>query len=382
MDQCECIMINRFLSTRIKANLKKGQVCLLFGARRTGKTTLMNYISKSLPAKKVLQLNGEDYEVASILSSQKQETFKSLLTGYDYLFIDEAQNIPNIGQNLKLIVDTQPYVAVLATGSASFDLKNKTGEPLTGRSRVFTLFPFSTSEINGTYLDALRAFPEQLVFGNYPQVILENSIKEKRLLLENIRNGYLLKDILQLENLKDSLFVLNLLKLIAFQIGNDISYNELSRNLNTTVKTIKRYLEILEKAFVIFSLPGFSRNLRKEISKTPRYYFWDNGIRNVLVSNFNTLETRDDVGKLWENYCISERLKKQTYLETFSAFHFWRTYDRQEIDLIELTDGYLKAFEFKWGEKEAKIPKAFKDSYPNATFQTINRQNFFDFLKL
>jgi len=357
-------------------------VTVLFGARRTGKTTLMNFITDSLSTKKILVLNGEDYETAGILSSGRQEVLKNLMVGYNYLFIDEAQNIPNIGQNLKLLVDTQPHVVVFATGSSSFDLKNKIGEPLTGRSRFFTLHPFSMCEINDDYISAIKTLNTSLVYGSYPQVFLAPDLKEKRHLLENIRNGYLLKDILQLENLKDSLFVMNLLKLIAFQIGNDLSYNELAKNLNTTVKTIQRYLEILEKAFVIFRLPGFSRNLRKEISKTPRFFFWDNGIRNVVISNFNSVEMRDDVGRLWENYCISERLKKQMYLDTFSNSYFWRTYDQQEIDMIEEIDGKISAYEFKLGDKEVKAPKAFRVHYPDASFQTINRSNFFNFLNM
>ncbi len=375
-------MIKRYLAGQLKANLKKGNVTVLFGARRTGKTTLMNEISESLSDSKILILNGEDYDVANVLSSRKTETLRNLVSGYEYLFIDEAQNIPNIGQNLKLLIDTQPHISVFATGSASFELKGQVGEPLTGRSRFFTLYPLSLSETSQGYMDALKKLSELLIFGSYPQVIIEGKLKEKRHILENIRNGYLLKDVLQLENIKDSLFVMNLLRLLAFQIGNDISYNELARNLNTTVKTIQRYLEILEKVFVIFRLYGFSRNLRKEIVKSPRFYFWDNGIRNTIISNFNTIEMRNDTGKLWENFCVSERIKKQTYSETFSNFYFWRTYDQQEIDLIETNNEQLEAFEFKWGKKITKIPKAFAVNYPKAEFKIINRESFFDFLKM
>lgn len=374
-------MIKRTITKQLIANIKQGHVTALFGARRTGKTTLMNVIIKKFSDRKVLILNGEDYDVANVLSSLRQETLKNLVSGFEFLFIDEAQNIPKIGQNLKLLVDTNPDIAVFVTGSASFDLRNKIGEPLTGRSRFFTLYPFSLGEISSDYLNTIQRFPELLVYGSYPQLVLTTNIKEKRFLLENIRNGYLLKDILQMENVKDSLFVMNLLKLIAFQIGNDVSYNELAKNLSTTVKTVQRYLDILEKAFVIFRLQGFSKNLRKEISKSPRFYFWDNGIRNAVISNFNTPDLRDDMGKLWENYCISERIKKQVYLETFSNFYFWRTYDQQEIDLIEITDNNINAFEFKWGEKNAKVPKVFSNNYPEAKFYTINRLSFFDFLK-
>lgn len=373
-------MIYRYLTEPLTRNLKKGHVTALFGARRTGKTTLMNIISKSLTGKKVLLVNGEDYDVAQVLSSQRQEILANLAGGYEYIFIDEAQNIPGIGKNLKLLVDTQSQISVFATGSASFDLRNQIGEPLTGRSRFFTLFPLALNEMENGYLNSLHKLPTLMIYGSYPQVIMEANLQEKRHILESIRNGYLLKDILQLENIKDSLFVMNLLRLLAFQIGNDVSFNELASKLGTTVKTIQRYVELLEKAFIIFRLNGFNRNLRKEISKTPRFYFWDNGIRNVVISNFTTLELRDDVGRLWENYCIAERLKKQNYLESFSNFYFWRTYDQQEIDLIEETDGRINAFEFKWGIKEAKTPRAFRENYPNAEFTTINRNSFYKFL--
>lgn len=375
-------MINRYLKTQIEKNLKKGHVTALFGARRTGKTTLMNMISQSLSHNKVLVLNGEDYDVARILSSRRQETLNNLVAGYEYVFIDEAQNVPDIGLNLKLLVDTQPLVSVFATGSASFDLKNQIGEPLTGRSRFFSLYPLALGELADGYMDSLKLLPALMLYGSYPQIVESDDLKEKRHILESIRNGYLLKDVLQLENVKDSLFVMNLLRMLAFQIGNDVSYNELAVNLNTTVKTIQRYLDILEKAFIIFRLYGFSRNLRKEITKTPRFYFWDNGIRNVVISNFNPIDIRDDTGKLWENFCISERIKKQVYLERFSNFYFWRTYDQQEIDLIEITDEKKAAFEFKWGEKEAKAPKAFIENYPDSIFQTINKLSFYEFLKL
>lgn len=373
-------MINRYLKEPLIHDLKKGRVTVLFGARRTGKTTLMQSMIQTLSGKKILKGNGEDYDMSQVLSSQRQETLANLVAGYDYFFIDEAQNVPGIGKSLKLLVDTQPQVSVFATGSASFDLRNQVGEPLTGRSRFFTLYPLALSEMESGYLNALQKLPPLLIYGSYPQIITEGNLKEKRHILESIRNGYLLKDILQLENVKDSLFIMNLLRLLAFQVGNDVSFNELASKLGTTVKTVQRYVELLEKAFIIFRLNGFSRNLRKEISRSPRFYFWDNGIRNVVISNFNPIESRDDVGKLWENFCIAERLKKQNYLETFSNFYFWRTYDQQEIDLIEETDGRINAYEFKWGTKETKSPRGFRENYPGAWFSTVNRDNFYEFL--
>ncbi|MDO8896560.1 MAG: AAA family ATPase [Bacteroidales bacterium] len=375
-------MINRYITESILESLVPGRVTALFGARRTGKTTLINSIAERLSEKRVLKLNGEDLTVAEILASGRQEILENLTKGYDYVIIDEAQSISGIGKNLKLLIDTRPDLSILATGSASFDLRNQIGEPLTGRSVFFMLYPFAYGELGLDYLQSQKSLSEMLIFGAYPQVFLSTTTKEKRLLLENIKNGYLLKDILILDNLKDNLFVMNLLRLVAFQIGNEVSFNELAGQLGTTVKTVQRYLEILEKTFVLFRLNGFSRNHRKEITKSPRYYFWDNGIRNVIINNFSPLEQRDDAGKLWENYCVAERVKKQVYRQTFSDFYFWRTYDQQEIDLIEITDGKMSAFEFKWGVKKVRIPKAFQDHYSDADFQVINRENFIDFLQL
>lgn len=373
-------MLNRIIQSQIINDLKPGHVTGLFGARRTGKTVLMNQIKGQLDNNKILMVHGEDLDTAEVLASQRSRVLKNFVTGYDYLFIDEAQKIPGIGNNLKLMVDTIPEICIFVTGSSAFDLKQKIGEPLTGRSRFFNLFPFSYSELNEDFITTRKSIHEKLIYGTYPMVFLEQNFNEKRHLLEEIKNGYLLKDILELDNLKNSLFILNLLRLIAFQIGNDISYNELSRNLKTTVKTVQRYLEILEKTFIIFNLNGFSRNLRKEYSKTPRYYFWDTGIRNAIISNFNSIYLRDDKGKLWENYCISERIKKITYARQYVNFYFWRTYDQQEIDLIEEENGKLSAFEFKFVDEEARIPKAFANAYPNARFKTINTYNFQEFL--
>lgn len=375
-------MITRFITESILESLVPGRVTVLFGARRTGKTTLINAIADRLSEKSVLKLNGEDLTVAEILASGRQEVLENLTKGYDCILIDEAQSINGIGKNLKLLIDTSPNLSILATGSASFDLRNQLGEPLTGRSVYFMLYPFSYGELDLDYLESQRKTPDLLIYGTYPQVFLGKNNKEKRLVLENIKNGYLLKDVLMLDNLKDSLFVLQLLRMIAFQIGNEVSFNELAGQLGSTVKTVQRYLDILEKTFVIFRLNGYSRNLRKEITKSPRYYFWDNGIRNVIINNINPIDQRDDIGKLWENFCVAERLKKQVYLQTFSDFYFWRTYDQQEIDLIEITDGKMSAFEFKWNSKNARIPAAFHNHYPDASYTVIKRENFGDFLDL
>ncbi|MBP7496750.1 MAG: ATP-binding protein [Bacteroidales bacterium] len=373
-------MIPRILKKKIAKALKPGKVIGLFGARRTGKTIIMEEIKKEIKGKKVLMVSGENLDAAEILSSQRLGVLKKFVQGYTYLFIDEAQKITNIGLNLKLIADNIAGIYIFVTGSSAFELKNKLSEPLTGRSRFYYLYPIAQKELKEDMLQAKEHLESRLIFGSYPQVINAKNDNERKEVLESIKNGFLLKDILELDKLKNSLFILNLLRLIAFQIGNDISYTELASKLNVNKKTVMRYFDLLEKCYIIFSLQGFSRNLRKEYARTPRYYFWDNGIRNSLISNFNSLSLRDDTGKLWENYCISERLKKTHYDEMFVNHYFWRTYDQQEIDLIEEGDGNLSAYEFKWSETKSKAPKSFLDNYERSTYSVINRMNYLDFI--
>jgi len=334
----------------------------------------------ALNRKKILLLHGENLDEAEILASQRVSVFKRYFGGYDFLFIDEAQKVPNIGQNLKLMIDTLPGLGIFITGSSALELRNKTGEPLTGRSRFYYLYPFAQSEMNETPLIVREKLPERLVFGWYPQVVTALTDRERIDFLESIKNGYLLRDILELDNLKDSLFVLNLLRLIAFQLGNDLSVNELANSLHVSRKTVLRYLELLEKSYILFSATGFSRNLRKEFSKSPRYYFWDNGIRNAIISNYNSLNIRDDQGRLWENFCIAERRKYNHYLGKPVNYYFWRTYDQKEIDLVEEAGGALAGFEFKWSDRRTKPPSDFLNAYDGATFSVIDRENYLDFI--
>ena len=373
-------MIPRYIKKEILGSLlKPNTVVGIFGARRTGKTFLMQEIEKEL-GEKVLMVQGENLDVSEVLSSQRLIQLKRFTEGFSYLFIDEAQKIPNIGINLKLMTDNIPGLHILVSGSSSFDLRKNIGEPLTGRSHFFHLYPVAQMELEENFLQTKENLELRLVYGGYPQVITASSSKEQTAILSSIRDGYLLKDILELDNQKDSLFIFNLLRLIAFQIGNDISFSELASKLNVNKKTVMRYLELLEKCYVIFSLHGFSRNLRNEYTKSPRYYFWDNGIRNVLISNFNSLNLRDDIGKLWENYCISERLKKNHYRQQMVNHYFWRTYDQKEIDLIEEAGGNLTGFEFKWTESKPKIPQHFLNAYDHSEFKVINRENYLDFI--
>ncbi len=373
-------MISRIIKKRILSSLKPGKVIGLFGARRTGKTILMGEIMNEMSGKKILLVHGENLDVAEILSSQRSAVLKKFVSGYDFLFIDEAQKIPNIGTNLKLLVDTISDVGVFVTGSSTFDLHRNIGEPLTGRGTNFNIFPFAQTELRENYLQSKEHLEDRLIFGLYPQVVVAESKDERIEVLESIKNGYLLKDILELDNLKDSLFIINLLRLLAFQIGNDVSLHELAGTLQVNRKTVERYLELLQKCFIIFSHQGFSRNLRKEITKSPRYYFWDNGIRNAVIANYNRLPLRDDIGRLWENYCVAERLKMNHYQGIISNYYFWRTYDQKEIDLIEESGGALAGFEFKWTSKKAKVPEEFLKTYENSTFTVITPENYLEFI--
>lgn len=375
-------MISRFIEKQVALRLKKGKVVGIFGPRRSGKTILLQTLLRQLH-KKILSVHGENLDVAESLSSQRTAVLSRFVKGYDYLFIDEGQKIPNIGVNLKLLIDTVSDIGVLVTGSSAFSLRQKIGEPLLGRSHYFYLYPLSQLELNKieNALVAKENLETRLIFGSYPEVYNAKTIKEKRSQLGKIRDGYLLKDILELDNIKDSLFVFNLLRLIAFQIGNDISYSELAQNLNSNKKTVMRYLELLEKSYVLFSHIGYSRNLRSEYTKTPRYYFWDNGIRNSVISNYNFTNTRDDIGKLWENYCISERRKKLAYKNISANCFFWRTYDQKEIDYVEERGGKLFGYEFKWSIKQkSKIPKIWKATYKNASYSIITPQNYLNFI--
>ena len=327
-----------------------------------------------------LVVSGEDFDVQEILSSQKLSLLKSFTSGYSHLYIDEAQKIPNIGNNLKLIVDNIPEIALFFTGSSSFELYKQIGEPLTGRSIFLNLYGFSQEELDEDFLGARKMLESKLIYGLYPQVYLEQGLSEKEEILNGIKNGYLLKDVLEFDLQKDTVFVLNLLRLIAFQIGHDISYSEMASRLHVNVRTIQRYLNILEKMYIIFSLSGFSRNMRNEYTKTPRYYFWDNGIRNSLISNLNPIHIRNDSGQLWENYCIVERQKFLSYNRISANRFFWRTYTQKEIDYLEERDGMLYAYEMKYSGRTSKVPASFVQNYPDSEFDEISRDNFLGFL--
>lgn len=373
--------INRILQEKITERIAPNKAVLIFGARRVGKTVMMRQIVNSYPGR-TLMLNGEDYDTLALLENRSIANYRHLLGGIDLLAIDEAQNIPQIGSVLKLMVDEVPGIRILASGSSSFDLLNMAGEPLVGRSTQFLLTPFSQREIaqQETVIETRQNLEARLIYGSYPEVVMMEDYERKTDYLRDIVGAYLLKDILTMDGLKNSRKMRDLLRLIAFQMGSEVSFDELGKQLGMSRATIERYLDLLEKVFVIYRLGAYSRNLRKEVTKAGKWYFYDNGIRNAIIGAFSPLAVRQDVGALWENYIIGERRKADFNEVLHKDFYFWRTYDKQEIDLIEEYDGGMTALEFKWGNKMPAAPKTFQETYPHAKFHVVNRDNYLEFV--
>lgn len=374
-------MLKRFYDN-LGELLKPEKVLVIYGPRRSGKTTLLKHFLEKNKLKLRFD-SGDNIRVQKILSSQDFPQIFAYVKGFELIVIDEAQQIPNIGMGLKIIVDHTPGVCVIATGSSSFDLARQVGEPLTGRKTTITLFPISQLELAEDInpFDLKERLEEFLIFGSYPEVINQNDRQEKIDALEELVGSYLFKDVLSLEKIKGADALLNLLKLLAFQIGNEVSLNELATQLGIDVKTVNRYLDLLEKTFVIVRVGALSRNLRKEITKKQKYYFVDNGIRNAVISQFNSLSDRNDSGALWENFVFIERLKKRSYQKIYANNYFWRTYDQKEIDLIEEREGKLFGYEFKWSNKKnIQAPKEWKKNYPESEFLVITPENYLDFV--
>lgn len=387
-------MIKRSLQDQIENWLYRRKIIVLYGARQVGKTTLVKAILEKYiqndPNNNLNQaeslykyLNCELFSIQNKLETTNEESLRSYLGKAKLVILDEAQKIENIGLTLKIVADTYPETQIIATGSSSFDLSNKISEPLTGRAIKFMLYPLSLYELYNSYdrfkIDAM--LENVLRFGTYPEIVNASEDDAKRL-LESIASNYLYKDILEFENIKNSKLLFNLLQLLALQLGNEVSYHELGKSLGISSITVKRYIDLLEKCFVVFSLNAFSRNIRKEISKSVKIYFYDCGIRNTLIQNYNPLNMRNDTGALWENFCVIERLKYNQAHERFVNSYFWRTYDQKEIDYIEEHSGKLEGYEFKWGKglKTFKPPNIFLDTYENASVKRIDRGNYQDFL--
>lgn len=373
----------RAIEQQFLERLKPNKVSILFGARRVGKTVFLNQLIKQHISEPLIFLSGEDMSTHIMLQQRTVENYKLLMGNTKLLIIDEAQKIPDIGLVLKLMVDHLEGLKVIATGSSAFDLSNQLGEPLTGRKTTTMLFPLAQMEYSTTEnrFETRAKLEGRLIYGCYPELVSLPGNSDKAFYLNDLVQSYLLKDILEFDGIRNSQKIYSLLRLIAFQIGKEVSLDEIGKQLSLSRNTVERYLDLLTKVFVIYRLPGFSRNLRTEVTKTSRWYFMDNGIRNALIGNFNPLEIRNDTGELWENYVLIERLKYQHYHSMLVNNYFWRTYQQQEIDWIEEHDGTLNAFEVKWNtRKTVKPPSSWSKAYPDSAYQIINPENYLEWI--
>ena len=375
-------MIDRTIEQNIAPLLGSHKAIIIMGARQVGKSTLLG---KMLTERSdVLWLNGDDPDTQSLFQGITSTRLRTLLAAYRIVVIDEAQRISDVGLRLKLITDQVPNVQVIATGSSSFTLASKVNEPLTGRKREFTLFPLTFAEMvaHTNLLDELRLLPHRMVYGYYPEVV--STPGGETAVLKELTNSYLYRDILSFDGIGKPDKVMRLVQALAYQIGSQVSYNEVGQLVGIDPKTVERYVDILEKSFVIFRLGSFSRNLRNELKQSRKIYFWDLGIRNAVIGNLSQVENRTDVGALWENICIAERMKQLNYRGSLAHSWFWRTQQQKEIDYIEEENGTLQAFEFKWNERMAgsRCPAAFATAYPDAAFQVVTPANVERFLVL
>ncbi len=372
--------INRYIENQLIKSIGSNKVLLLYGTRRVGKTFLIRSIQEK-QGSKTLFLNGEDFDVQELFKKRSIANYQTILGDCSLLIIDEAQAIPEIGKALKLMIDSFQHLTILATGSSSLDLVNSSGEPLTGRQYAFTLYPFAQTELSETPFEALQRLDERLVFGSYPEVIHIPGREEKSLYLQQLVQSYLLKDILAYSGIRHADKIFSLLRLIAFQAGSEVSYNELGNQLGMSKITVENYLDLLSKVFILYKLPSYSSNHRSEIAKGAKWYFFDNGIRNAVINDFRMPALRNDMGVLWESYVISERIKKMRYQRSLTQFYFWRNYQQQEVDLIETENGQMRGFEIKLSPgKKFKTSSAFKATYPDCKIEPVHRDNYLDFI--
>ena len=373
--------ILRTLFQPIKSKiLGSDKIIVIYGPRQIGKTTLAQRILQDMSLKK-LAINADQQQYVDVLSSRDLERMKLLIEGYELLFIDEAQRIPDIGINLKLLHDSLPQLKIVATGSSSFDLANQVKEPLTGRTWTYTLYPIALRELTDQYnsFELRQRLSEYLVYGTYPEVFSLANRKEKISYLNELCSAYLYKDILEITSIRHASKLNDLLRLLAFQIGSEVSLSELGTSLSMSKETVISYLDLLEQSFIIFRLSGFSRNLRKEVTKMDKIYFYDLGIRNTIINQLNPVEQRNDVGALWENMMIVERKKQLSYQAVYAGTYFWRTYTGAELDYVEERDGKLHGYEFKYGSRKPKPPRSWLDTYANASYNYVNQDNFQSF---
>jgi len=372
-------MIQRTLEKTILKKLFQNKAILIMGPRQVGKTTLLKKIFVN--KEELLWLNGDEIDVQKLFSNISASRLKAVLGTKTLLIIDEAQRIEDIGLRLKLITDTLPEIQLIATGSSAFELANKVNEPLTGRKWEYHMWPLSFGEMVSHHglLEEKRLVPHRLLYGYYPDVVTHPG--DEMEVLKQLSDSYLYKDILSWEQVQKPDKLTKLLQALAFQIGSQVSYHELGQTCGLDSKTVEKYIVLLEQTYIIFRLGSFSRNLRNELKNSKKIYFYDNGIRNAVIANFNQIENRSDIGPLWENFLISERIKKLNYSRKWSNYWYWRTKEQKEIDFVEESDGRITAFEFKWSARtKVKPPKQFLENYPNATFEVITPDNYEDFL--
>ncbi|MFZ3074012.1 MAG: ATP-binding protein [Minisyncoccales bacterium] len=377
------MIIKRNIQPKIENALFKGKIVVIYGPRQVGKTTLAKLILENQQEIKKAYFNCDEPDICQSLTDKTSTELRSFLGDNKLVVLDEAQRVKNIGLTLKLLVDNYPQMQIIATGSSSFDLSNQIFEPLTGRKREFYLYPFSLSELKNSYseIELSRILENKMIFGMYPGVVFESD-RNKTGSLQELAKSYVYKDALEYQGIKNSEVVEKLLQALALQVGNEVSYNELASLVEINKITVANYIQILEKAFIIFRLPSFSRNLRDEIKNNRKIYFFDNGIRNALINNLNPLNLRQDAGALWENFMISERVKHNNNADHDANMYFWRTLQRQEIDLIEDYQGTLAAYEFKWKQRPGKVPVNFSRTYPDAKVEMITKENYKSFVGL
>ena len=375
--------IQRDLKAVLDSKIGKGKVLLLIGPRQVGKTTLLKNILTSVSSEKKVQFwNCDESDVRQFLSEANSAKLKSFVGNSDFIVIDEAQRVKDIGLTIKLLHDSFPNIQLAVTGSSSLDLSNSINEPLTGRKFEYNLFPFSTNELvnHTSMLEEIRLLKNRLVYGFYPDVV--NNPGEEKEILTNIVNSYLYKDVFEFQDIRKSSVIEKLVQALALQVGSEVSFNELGNLLGIDTVTVQRYVDLLEKAYVIFHIRSFSRNVRNELKKSIKIYFYDNGVRNSVISNFSPIELRSDIGALWENFLISERIKNNAYHNKHAKYYFWRTTQKQEIDFIEEVEQNLFAYEFKYNPKKvnSKCPVTFSNNYPNVPFDVITSENYMDFV--
>ena len=373
-------MIKRIISDQIANRLFKGKAIILIGARQVGKTTLINELLDTLHEKKLI-INGDEAESFFWSQEPTSAKMKTLIGNHKIVFIDEAQRISNIGIIIKLIIDNLPGVQVIATGSSALEMKSMMSEPLTGRKYEFHLYPLSFTEMvdHANLIDEINILHRRLIYGSYPEIVTNPDDQKK--LLSMLAGSYLYKDLLALDSIRKPELLEKIIRALALQLGNEVNYNEISQLVGSDKQTVERYIDLLEKTYVIFRLPAYSKNLRTEIKKGRKIYFYDNGIRNAVVSNFSDIEVRTDKGALWENYLISERKKMLNYQDSYTKSYFWRNFQQSEIDYIEEENENVSAFEFKWNPKAKwNISKPFKESYNPKKIEIIHPQNYYEFL--